>query len=142
MDDSSLGPVDFALLEFPAASFDGSIAAALADLADRDIVTILDLVIVHKTDEGGVEIVELSEAESRVTEGFERVDGEVRWLLSDRDVRAAADELATGSTGLLLVWENKWTRSLRDAIGRAGGRLVVQDRLDADEVAAAMASGG
>jgi hypothetical protein len=145
MDDPSIeapASVELALLEFPAASFDGSIATALAGLVDKGIVSIIDLLLVARTASGDLEVIELSDAENQIAAQFEDVDGEVLWLLSDADVRAAASNLAPGTTGLLVVWENIWARHLRDAVESAGGRLVLHDRLDADEVAAAMSAEG
>ena len=138
--DEAMGPVEFALLEFPHSSFDGSIAAALSDLVDRGIVSIIDLLLVRKDDQGGLQVVELADAESVIAERFTDLDGEVMWLLSDEDVTAAAGTLERGTTGVLVVWENTWARGLRRAVGQAGGRLVIHDRLDADQVVAALKS--
>ena len=134
----AIGPVDIALVEFREGSFDGRIVSALADLVDRGIVAILDLLIVGKGADGSVEVVELTEAEEEVADRFSELDGEVMWLLSAADVATAADTLEPNSRGVLIVWENLWARDLRAAVDNAGGRLVVHDRLDADEVAAAM----
>ena len=133
-----LGPVDIALVEFPGGSFEGAIVSALADLVDRGVVTILDLLMIGKDVTGSLETVELAEAEEMVAERFADLDGEVMWLLSSADVAAAADALEPGSTGVLVVWENSWARDLRDAVDGAGGKLVVHDRLDPVEVARAM----
>ena len=135
-----LGNVEFALLEFSAASFDGSIAGALADIVAREIVSILDLVLVSKNVDGDVAVIELADAEASVTERFDALEGEVMWLLSDADVQAAAANLTPGSTGLLVVWENTWARGFREAVVSSGGRLVIHDQLDSDRVADAIAA--
>lgn len=139
-DAASLGPIDLALVEFRDGSFDGTIVTALADLVDRGVVAILDLLLVRKTADGSIEVVELSDAEKVVADHFAELDGEVMWLLSAEDVSAAANTLEPSSIGVLIVWENLWARSLRAAVASAGGRLVIHDRLDADEVAAAIES--
>jgi hypothetical protein len=138
----SMGSVEFALLEFPHTSFDGSIATALADLVGRRLVSIIDLLIVSKDDQGSLEVVELADADEVIAEYFADLDGEVMWLLSDEDVSAAAANMEAGTTGVLVVWENIWARNLRGAVGDAGGRLVIHDRLDTDQVAAAIKGGG
>jgi hypothetical protein len=138
----AMGSVEFALLEFPRASFDGSIASALADLVDRKVVSIIDLLMVSKDDEGSLEVMELANADEVLAGYFADLDGEVMWLLSDEDVMAAASNMGAGTTGVLVVWENIWARDLRSAVGDAGGRLVIHDRLDSDEVAAAIETGG
>lgn len=135
-----LGPVELAVLEFPATEFDGSIASALAEIVDRGLVTILDLVLVRRTTEGDLAVIELSDADDDVTARFEDVNGEVMWLLSDADVKAAAAHLAPETTGLLIVWENTWARDLRQAVVNSGGRLVVHDQLEPEAVASAIAA--
>jgi Family of unknown function (DUF6325) len=57
-----MGPVEFTLLEFPKRSFDGEIAKSLADLADREIVSIFDLLMVSKHDDWSLDVVELVDA--------------------------------------------------------------------------------
>jgi len=128
------------VVAFPGSTLDGAISEALRDLVDRGLVSILDLLIIGKDDEGEVEVVELVDAGGDISEQFERLDGEVMWLLSDRDVAAAAESLEPGTTGVLVVWENSWARRLRSAVDRAGGRLVVHERLDAGAVAESMAA--
>ena len=136
----TMGPVEFTLLEFPKRSFDGEIAEALADLADREIVSIFDLLLVNKADDGSLDVVELVDAEPAIAQRFAEVSGEVMWLLSGEDIAEAARTLQPNTTGILVVWENTWARQLRSAVAHAGGRVVVHDRLDADAVAASIAS--
>ncbi|HEU5112762.1 MAG TPA: DUF6325 family protein [Acidimicrobiia bacterium] len=135
-----MGPIEFVLLEFPKRSFDGEIAKALADLADRQIVSIFDLLLVSKDDDGSLEVVELVDAEPTIAERFAEVSGEVMWLLSKDDIAEAAGSLQPNTTGILVVWENTWARHLSSAVARAGGQVVIRDRLDSDAVAASMAS--
>lgn len=136
---SQMGPVELAVLEFPAADFDGSIAAALAEIVERDLVRVLDLVLLQKTMDGEVAVIELSDLEDDVAAQFDDVEGEVMWLLSDADVRGAAERLESGTTGLVILWENTWARGFRKAVINSGGRLVVHDQLDPSTVAAAVA---
>ena len=44
-DVDELGPIDWIVIEFPGSRFNGEIAPALADLVDRDLIHVLDLVI-------------------------------------------------------------------------------------------------
>jgi uncharacterized membrane protein len=136
--------MELAVLEFADPAYDGSMASALSDLVERQIVAIVDLLILRKSSEGEVEVVELADAEGAVGDQFADLDGDVMWLLSDHDVAAVADHLQPGNTGVVVVWENVWARQMREAIARSGGRLVVHDRLDTEEVLSAMrdSSGG
>jgi hypothetical protein len=139
-DTEAMGPVEFTLLEFPKRSFDGEIARALADLTDRGVVSIFDLLLVSKDGDGSLQVVELADAEPAIAERFAEVNGEVMWLLSDEDIAEAAKTLRPETMGILVVWENTWARNLRGAVARAGGRLVIHDRLDTGAVAASITS--
>jgi hypothetical protein len=56
-----LGPVDYLVVEFPAdrANFSGEMAAELRSLVDRELIRVLDLVIVRKDSEDVPLVVEL-----------------------------------------------------------------------------------
>ncbi len=134
-----MGPVEFTLLEFPKSSFDGDVSTVLADLVERGSVSILDLLMVTKDDDGNESVVELIDTEPAIGDRFAKVDGEVMWLLSDQDVAEAATMLQPDKVGLLIVWENSWARELSRAVTEAGGRVVVHDRLDSEAVASSIA---
>ena len=59
-DVDTLGPVDWIVVEFPGAKFDGTIAPILVDLQERGIIRVLDLVVLKKDAEGSLEMFELS----------------------------------------------------------------------------------
>jgi uncharacterized membrane protein len=137
---SPTASVELAVIEFPGSKFTGEIAPALADLIDRGIVTILDLVFVTKDLDGEVESIELMNLEDEIAAPFRDLDGEVNGLLSDADLQAAGAALSPGSSAVLIVWENTWARELTGAVVRAGGRLVAHDRLDAATVQEALSA--
>src|SRR5829696_9592102 len=58
-----LGPVDYLVVEFPAgkSNFTGEMAAELASLAESGTIRVLDLLILHKADDGTVEAFELDD---------------------------------------------------------------------------------
>jgi uncharacterized membrane protein len=134
------GPVELAVIEFPGSQFTGEIAPAMADLIERGIVTILDLVFVTKDADGSVSSIELMNLDDELAEPFRALEGEVNGLLSDVDLQTAGAALTPGSSAVLIVWENTWARDLVAAIGGAGGRLVAHDRLDAETVREALAA--
>jgi uncharacterized membrane protein len=142
---AKVGPtasVELAVIEFPGSKFTGEVAPALADIIERGIVTILDLVFVTKDADGSVESVELMNLEDEYAAPFRDLEGEVNGLLSDSDLQTAGAALSPGSSAVLIVWENTWARELTSAIDRAGGRLVAHDRLDAATVQEALAANG
>ena len=52
VDVNELGPVDWIVVEFPGSKFNGEIARALADLVDRDLIRVLDLLVLKKDSDG------------------------------------------------------------------------------------------
>ena len=56
-----LGPVDWIVVEFPGSRFNGEIAPALRDLVERDLVRVLDLLVLKKDADGTLEAFELSD---------------------------------------------------------------------------------
>ena len=60
-----LGPVDWIVVEFPGSRFRGEIAPALQDLVDRELVRVLDLLVLKKDEDGALEAFELSDLEAR-----------------------------------------------------------------------------
>src|SRR5215213_2496111 len=58
-----LGPVDYLVVEFPAAkaNFSGEMATQLGSLVDRELIRVLDLLLLRKDLDGSVEVAELNE---------------------------------------------------------------------------------
>jgi hypothetical protein len=136
-----LGPVDFALVAFPGSRFKGDIVPALQGLVDNGTIRILDLVFVEKGDDGSVVALELSELDDATIGAFDDLDGEGSELLSDGDLELAGESLEPGSSALLVVWENTWASRLVHALRDADFRLLAHERIPADAVASAVASG-
>lgn len=129
------GPVDFVLLEFDESErLDGSAAAALLDLVDRGIVTVLDLLVIRKEDDGSFSGVEIEELSAGQVGGITAFAGARSGLLGDEDLADAADALAPGTIGAAIVYENTWARPFVAAVLNAGGELVASARIPADAV--------
>lgn len=134
-----LGPVDFLLLEFDDADrLDGSGAAALLDLVERGIVTIFDLLVVRKDEDGTFSGLEITDLSADQLGGVAAFAGARSGLLGDDDLAEAANALEPGTVGVLIVYENTWARSFVAATHRAGGQVVASARIPADDVNAAL----
>jgi hypothetical protein len=71
-DIDELDPVDWIVVEFPGSKFNGEIAPALADLVERDLVRVLDLLVLKKESDGTLEAFELSDLDDAEVGGFPR----------------------------------------------------------------------
>jgi uncharacterized membrane protein len=133
-----LGPIDYVLIEFPGSQFNGQIAPNIVELVNSGMIRLLDLVFVHKTSDGDIESLELSDVAP--VEAGELADADVGYagLLSDEDLHAAAEIVEPGSSALLLVWENTWAAPLATAIRESGGQLVSSGRIPVNAIMSAL----
>ena len=132
-----IGPVDYAIVAFPGNQFRGEIAPAVQELVDAGTIRIIDIAFVGKDKDGNAVAMELIELDPDVQEGLERAGIAVDGLLSDDDLKSAADDLEPDSSAALIVWENVWAREVAQAMRDAGGELLAFERLPHEVVQAA-----
>ena len=133
-----LGPVDWIVVEFPGSRFNGQIAPALLDLVERDLIRVLDLLVLKKDDDGTLEAFELSDLDEREIGGLREYESELAMLLSEEDVTSLAAAIEPGSSAAVLVWENTWAAPFGSAVRRAGGQLVASGRIPTQALLAAI----
>jgi Family of unknown function (DUF6325) len=133
-----LGPVDWIVLEFPGIRFNGEIAPALRDLVQRDLIRVLDLLILKKDQDGSLEAFELSDLDPSEVGELRSYEQELAMLLSEDDVTAVAAALEPGSSAAVLVWENTWAAPFASAVRRSGGQLVASGRIPIQAMLAAI----
>src|SRR5689334_13019633 len=134
-----LGPVDWIVVEFPGSRFNGEIAPTLVDLVDRDVIRILDLLLLKKDDNGTLDVFEIADVEEEGELGELRAyETALATLLSEEDVVAAAEAVEPGSSAALLVWENRWAAPFGSAVRHAGGQLVASGRIPVQAMLAAI----
>ena len=139
------GPVQILIVGFDDFRRNGEILAELDKLRDRDIIRLLDLLVVEKDPSGDVTSIGLSdvsreraeefgaliavlmglgqgeddlEAGAMAAEAAVMADGS---LFDDETRWAIADAIPLGTTAAVALIEHRWAIPLRDAIGRAGG---------------------
>jgi hypothetical protein len=137
-DANELGPVDWIVVEFPGSRFNGEIAPALADLVDRDLIRVLDLLVLKKDSDGTLEAFELGDLDDSELGALRSHEAELAMLLSEDDVNALAAAIEPGSSAAVLVWENKWAAPFGAAVRHSGGQLVASGRIPNQALLAAM----
>jgi len=133
-----LGPVDWIVVEFPGSRFNGEIGPALADLVDRGIVRVLDLVMVWKDDDGSIEAHEIADLDDSEVGQFRSSEARVAMLLSENDLTAIAEAVEPGSSATVLVWENCWAAPFAAAVRHCGGQLVASGQIPIQALLAAL----
>lgn len=135
-----LGPVDYLVVEFPGSNFNGEILPELADLVQRGVVRVLDLVVIRKEDDGSFSAFEFDDVQQGLVGELRELERELADLLSEDDIAAAAEALEPGSTAGLLVYENRWAAKFAGAVRRSGGQLVAGGRIPMEAVLEAISS--
>jgi hypothetical protein len=132
------GPVDYLVVEFPAgqSNFDGAMGKELASLVDRGLIRVLDLLVIHKDDDGSIEGVEIDDLDE--VDELRGLETQVAEILAEEDVVNLAAAMENGSTAGVLVWENTWAAPFAAAARRAGGQLIATGRIPIQAIAASM----
>lgn len=135
-----LGPVDYVVVEFPAdgANFSGEMAAELTSLVDRELVRVLDLLLLRKDLDGSVTVDELHEVDSSDLGELRALEADLAMLLAAEDVEEMGKVLEPGNMAAVLVYENRWAAPFASAVRRSGGELVADGRIPTQALLAAL----
>jgi hypothetical protein len=135
-----LGPVDYLVVEFPKdkANFSGEMAAELTALVERELVRVLDLVIMRKDHDGAVTVDELHEVDESNLGQLRALEADLAVLLAEEDLEAIGKVLEPGNIAAVLVYENSWAGPFASAVRRSGGQLVADGRIHTQALLAAI----
>ena len=143
---SEIGPVQLLNIGFePGANFEGRIADELARLESDRTIRVLDLLFIGRdTDSNEIVVLEHQEESMGAIVGALlglQLDGEKEQEHSFGFSEAEIEEMGAGldpggAAGLMLI-EHVWARDLKRAVRDAGGRMLSQDFLTPETVAAA-----
>jgi len=152
------GPVQVFVIGFERPDFGGQVLAELKRVRKRGVMRLVDLLFVQKAADGTISssmhMSDLSEAErlsmGRVAGGLIGLEldglegavvgadlGELRVAVRDYGMSAdqladLADSIPPGTAAAIMIVEHHWAARLRDAIGEAGGQLLVQAMIGPD----------
>jgi uncharacterized membrane protein len=133
-----MGPVDYIVVEFPQAKFNGEAFPLLMDLVDRGLIRILDLAFVAKREDGRITAMDLRDVDSSGEFDLTVFEGASSGLLGEDDLSEAAQAMEPGSAAAVLVYENVWAGPFAAAVRRAGGQLVASGRIPVQALLAAL----
>jgi hypothetical protein len=133
-----LGPVDYLVVEFPAGqtNFSGAMAAELSSLMQSGIIRLLDLLIIHKDENGDLESFEIDDFDA--VDDLRAAEMEIAEILSADDVVNLAASMEAGSWAGAMVWENRWAAPFASAARRAGGQLIASGRIPIQAIIASL----
>jgi hypothetical protein len=143
---SEIGPVQLLNIGFePGANFEGRIADELARLESDRTIRVLDLLFIGRdTDSNEIVVLEHQEESMGAIVGALlglQFDGEREeehsFGFSEAEIEQMGAGLEPGGAAGLMLIEHVWARDLKRAVRDAGGRMLSQDFLTPETVAAA-----
>jgi len=134
-----MGPLEYLIIQFPGHGFTGEILPELRTIVEKKLITIIDLTFITKDRAGMVQAYELADVTSDVKDAWQPVVAEVRGLLSKADIDEAGTLMQENTSAALMVFEHLWARDFKQALQRAGGRLLAQERVSEEDLEAALA---
>jgi hypothetical protein len=132
-----MGPIDYAVFEWPAQQPTGEVGPMILDLHDRGIIRILDVAFLAKGEDGSVAALEIN-AMNGAGGGFAEFEGASSGLLAQDDLDEAAAVLEPGTSAAVLVWENRWAAPVAVAVRKSGGQLVANGRIPVQAILASL----
>jgi hypothetical protein len=133
-----LGPVDYLVVEFPAntSNFTGEMLKELVALVDGGTIRVIDMLILTKDADGGIDVVELDDLDELGE--LQAIQAGLAEMLAEDDVVNLAAAMEPGSTAGVLIWENLWAAPFASAARRSGGQLIANGRIPIQGIIAAM----
>ncbi|KQR38734.1 DUF6325 family protein [Microbacterium sp. Leaf159] len=136
MNDFRFGPAEFYLVGFEGDRPDPATFRALTDLISSGVVRLLDFVVLTKSEQGDIEILELD------TDGGPLSLGDITPIASgiagEEDVDALAALVPPGQSAAIVVLELSFARELAQKLAAAGGQVLRSERVPAPVVNAMM----
>jgi uncharacterized membrane protein len=123
------GPVDFLALDFKTDQLKGEILPELLELVKNKIVRVIDLVIIQKYEDGHHEAMEMQQLAPDLLALFDPLEIEISGIIQVEDIADVAEAMENGTNAALLLFENLWAVKFKDAVLRANGRLLAQERI-------------
>ncbi len=134
-DEIELGPVDYLIVEWPPGTQpNGEGLKELANLSDRGLIRVLDLVFVTKGDDGVVAGLALADIDSDGELDLVEFAGASSGLLGEDDYNEAGGALEAGASAAILLYENRWARGFAAAIQSSGAQLVARGGIPMSDI--------
>lgn len=123
------GPIDFIALEFKTDRLTGESLPALLELVQKEIIRVIDLVIILKDQDGQYQVLEIEELAPDMLAVFDPLEVEISGIIQVEDIEMIAEAMEDNTTAALLLFENLWAIGFGEAVTRASGRMVMYDRI-------------
>jgi hypothetical protein len=134
-DDVELGPIDLVVIGYPkGAPMTGEGVPILVDLVQRGIIRVLDATIVVKEEDGTFTGLSVSDMDQDRVGDFVIFEGATTGLIGDEDLAMVAELMEPGDAAAAILYENRWAAPFASAVRRSGGRLIMSERIGAQDL--------
>ena len=134
------GPVDFLALEFKGNKFKGEILKELNKLMASKTIRVIDMLIIYKDAQGVVSTKEIQEPDVDFVAIFDPTKVETQGMIKKDDIELISQRIENNSTAGLLLYENLWAVGFKEAVLRAEGVVLMQERIPSEVVMEAVES--
>jgi hypothetical protein len=138
VDEEPLGPVDYVVIEFADAKFNGEGMPLLLDLVAKGIIRILDAAVIKANDDGSWVSLTVEDLDGEGGGAWELMSGWGADMLGEEDYDEIGAILAPGSAAAIIVYENTWAGPFAAAMRAAGGEVVAFNRVGVNDLYAAL----
>ncbi len=128
------GPADVVALAFPTSRVPDAVREATLAALRSGVVTLLDLVVIRRSEADELEILELEDLEEDL--GLAEFTVSRQGLTGQEDIDTFGAALAPGTTALVLVVEHTWARDIVATAADAGAIVLAAERVPAAVVEA------
>lgn len=130
------GPVELYLVGFEGERPDPGVTAALVDLVGSGLVRLLDFVLVSKSDDGAIDIVEV-ENETDLY-GLGDIELAELGIASEEDIAELAELVPPGGSAVVVALEMTYARELASRVAASGAVVLSAERIPAPIVNAVL----
>jgi rRNA maturation endonuclease Nob1 len=129
-----MGPVDALIVKFPGNKFTGEIIPELADLVQKGIIRVIDLVFIMRDETGQLVKVEAKDLEGEMGNAYRELARHTDEWFSEADIEVFAEGLAKNSSADFLLFENVWAIRFKEALKNAHAELVDMGRIPPETI--------
>ncbi|MEU1971787.1 DUF6325 family protein [Microbacterium sp. NPDC019599] len=127
MADFRYGPVELFLLGLEGEKPDPAFISSLVELVEGGIVRVLDFVLVSKSEDGEVSIVEIEED----SDDYGALDLVLSGITGDEDIDALGELVPAGGSAAVVAIELVYARKLAESLAASGGVVLSSERIPA-----------
>jgi hypothetical protein len=125
----SYGPVELVVLKFDGLNFEGEVLREIQKVVDAGTIAVIDILLAVRIGDDPVRVIEVQELEDPILQRWEPVITDAGNLLTVDDAERLSADLGPDAAVALLIFEHRWVAGVADAIERAGGHVVMTERI-------------